>query len=221
MNAMDYIQMGMLIFVIPALIVFLICYRKKENKKTDSKIQEYLKCTVPEPIQEYEKGNVKKSYAISFVCGFFSISILDVIVTKFIYIFFDPERIERSIDVALMYSTITLAINAGMFIFSFVGPLLWIAWDKKRLQTKATLVKQPTYVHSTSNLSSSYRNKSAYLLYWDRKAGKLRAKTVMIKQFESEYGELHAGEFVCIAAEEKKAKVKFICALHKIQEYNI
>ena len=166
-------------------------------------------------MQQHERSELKKSYITSFVCGFFLITILDEILTSCIYRFFTLEKIITSKE-AVLYSIIKVAIRASMLIISIIGPLLWIAWDKKRLQTKATLVKQLAYIHSTSNLSSSYHNRSAYLLYWDRKKGKLRAKNVMIKQFESEHEKLYAGEFLYIAAEERKATVRFVCALKKV-----
>ena len=72
------------------------------------------------------------------------------------------------------------------------------------------LVKLPAFVHSTSNLSTSYGNRTAYLVYYDRKKDSLRAKTVPIKKFESANERLQTGEFVLIAVEEKNTRTKFV-----------
>ena len=218
MTAYEYFQIFLLIAVIPALIMFLIYLIKKEIKEIDPTIVDYLKNTVPEPMQEYEKAGIKKDYAFSFLCGFLTtgllFTILTAIIEKIVFSVFDDRRIPFE-DYGLIYYGITSALNACTLIFSILGPFLWIIRDKKHLQTKAMLVKLPAYVHSTSSLSTSYGNRTTYLVYWDGKHESLRAKTVQIKRFESENGKLFSGEFVLIATEEKKTKLRFLSLLKK------
>lgn len=215
MNIIDYIQMGLLVLVVPALILVLVYIRRKDIKKYDEKIGDCLKGANPQPMQEYEKSGIKKSYVTSFVCGFFLIGILCTILEECVQSIVFSERIYNK-EKVIVYSMISLAITVSRLVIGIIGPLLWIAWDKKRLLTRAELVKLPAYVHSTSSLSTSYRNRTAYLLYFDRKKGKLRTKTVTINHFEAANGRLHAGEFIFVVAEERKTKLRFVSALKKI-----
>ena len=219
-NMTEEFQIFLLVAVIPALILFLIYLIKKEIKEIDSTIVEYLKKAVPEPMQEYEKAGIKKDYVFSFLCGFLTtglfFAILTALIDKIVFSVFEDRNL-LFVDYSHIYFGITSALNACTLGFGILVPLLWMIRDKKHLQTKALLVKQPVYVHSTSSLSTSYGNRTAYLVYWDRKRGRLRAKTVQIKGFEEENGKLFSGEFVLCATEEKKTKIRFLSLLTKKQ----
>lgn len=210
MNYIDYIQISLLVVVVPALILVLIYVRRKEIKQIDTNIESFLKNITPQPMQEYEKSNLNKSYVTAFVCGFFLIEILFTIVETCIERVFFSHKNLIALETGLVYAVISLVIKVSGLVIGIIGPLLWISWDKKRIQTKAELVKLPAFVHSTSNLSTSYGNRTAYLVYYDRKKDRLRAKTVPIKKFESANGRLQTGEFVLIAVEEKNTRTKFV-----------
>ena len=202
-------QMFLLFAIIPILIFIWIHIRKKEINQIDSKIIDFLKNATPQPIPEHEKSGVKKSYVTSFVFGFISIWFLSEILNMCIERIYLSERIyirER----VVACSRITLLVSVCGLILGLVGPLLWISFDKKRIQTRAYLIKLPSYVHSTSNLSSSYDNRTAYLVYYDRYRDKLCAKTVQLKKFEKNNDTVHRGEFVIIAAEDRKTKLRFV-----------
>ncbi len=208
-------QMFLLFAIIPILIFIWIHIRKKEINQIDSKIIDFLKNATPQPIPEHEKSGVKKSYVTSFVFGFISIWFLSEILNMCIERIYLSERIYIR-EKVVACSRITLLVSVCGLIFGLVGPLLWIAWDKKRIQTRAELIKLPAYVHSTSNLSTSYGNRTAYLIYFDRYKEKVRAKTVQIKQFESGNGRLHAEEFILIVAEDRNTKIRFVNIFKKI-----
>ena len=208
-------QIFLLLAVIPVLIFVWVRIRINEITKIDPHILEYLKTVTPQPMQETEKADIKKNYIAPLVFGFISIwlfsEILNICIERIC--FSNGSNTRESV---IIYSQITLVISLCGFVLGFIVPLLWSLWDKKRIQRKTNLVKLPAYVHSTSNLSTSYGNRTAYLIYFDRYKEKIRAKTVQIKRFESENGSLYKGEFVLIAAEDKKTKIRFVNIFKKI-----
>ena len=209
MHYTDYIQIFLLVVVVPALIMVLIYIRRKQIQQIDTNILSFLKNAIPQPIQEHEKSGIQKNYLIPCICGFFIIRILGEILMLCVERIVFSERIFIS-ERVLTYSRITPVIAVSELVIGIIGPLLWSFWDKKRIQTKAELVKIPAYVHSTSNLSTSYNNPTAYLVYYDRTKERLRTKTVQIKRFESENGELFGGDFVLIVVEERNTRIRFV-----------
>ena len=143
MYIIEYIQMGLLFVVVPALILLLIYFKRKELNKIDTPIKDFLKKVPSEPMQASEIATLP------------------------------------------FYSD-------------------------------AELVKQPAFVHSTSSLSTSYGNRTAYLVYYDRKKDRLRAETVTINKFEKENGRLHAGEFVLVVIEKRKLYIQCVSILKKL-----
>lgn len=210
MNIIEYIQIGLLVFVVPALIFVLYRIRKNELLRIDTTVIDHLKNAVSEPMQDYEKLSIDKRYVTSFVVGLFLIQIIFTILETCIERAFFYDKHLVSLETRLVYSVIGLAIKMIGLVVSLIGPLLWISWDKKRIQTKAVLIKMTAYVHSTSNPSTSYNNRTAYLVYYDRYKDKLCAKTVQLNKFEKKNGRVHKGEFVLIAVEERNTKIRFV-----------
>jgi len=143
MYLMDYIQMGMLIIVIPALIIFLIRYRRNEINKIPPMVKDFLKSAKPKPLQADERA-------------------------------------------------------------------------KLALYSDAELVMQPAFVHYTSSLSTIYGNRTAYLVYYDRKKERLRAQTIAINKFEKENDSLQAGDYVLVVIEKRKHYLQCVSILQKL-----